>query len=56
MLNWEVNAFLLEAFDEPCAPVSMSDDGLVLDETHWSFWIGGPDRVAEFHTACRGVP
>lgn len=34
-LDWGINAFYFEAFDEPWKPVSKGDNGKSSDETHW---------------------
>ena len=38
ILDWGVNVFSFEAFDEPWKPVSIGQDGSVADETHWGVW------------------
>ncbi|ESZ94184.1 hypothetical protein SBOR_5462 [Sclerotinia borealis F-4128] len=35
IMDWGVNVFSFEAFDEPWKPVSTGSDGSVADETHW---------------------
>ena len=35
MLEWGVNVFYFEAFDEPWKPTSIGDNGAAADETHW---------------------
>ncbi|KAK6391038.1 hypothetical protein LTR65_004795 [Meristemomyces frigidus] len=35
MLDWGVNVFYFEAFDEPWKPASVGDNGAAEDETHW---------------------
>lgn len=35
LLDWGVNAFYFEAFDEPWKPDSVGDNGVAQDETHW---------------------
>jgi len=50
MLDWGVNAFYFEAFDEPWKPVSKGDGGAVADETHWGAM--NADRSAKFDLQC----
>lgn len=50
MLDWGVNVFYFEAFDEPWKPVSTGDDGTVADETHWGAW--NSDRSSKFDYTC----
>jgi len=50
LLDWGVNAFYFEAFDEPWKPVSKGDNGLVADETHWGAM--NADRSAKFNLQC----
>jgi len=50
MLDWGVNVFYFEAFDEPWKPVSTGDDGTVADETHWGAW--NADRSSKFSYTC----
>ena len=50
MLDWGVNVFYFEAFDEPWKPVSTGDDGSVADETHWGAW--NADRSSKFSYTC----
>lgn len=54
MLNWGVNVFYFEAFDEPWKPVSVGDDGSIADETHWGSFDA--DRRAKFEMACGSFP
>lgn len=35
MLDWGVNVFYFEAFDEPWKPASVGANGQPADETHW---------------------
>lgn len=49
-LDWGVNVFYFEAFDEPWKPVSIGQDGSVADETHWGAWTA--DRKPKFATTC----
>lgn len=50
MLDWGVNVFYFEAFDEPWKPLSTGDDGTSQDETHWGAYTS--DRVAKFSLTC----
>ena len=50
ILDWGVNVFSFEAFDEPWKPVSTGQDGTVADETHWGVW--NADRSAKYSTTC----
>ena len=35
MLDWGVNVFYFEAFDEPWKPTSVGDNGQAENEAHW---------------------
>ncbi|KAF4633563.1 hypothetical protein G7Y89_g4546 [Cudoniella acicularis] len=50
ILDWGVNVFSFEAFDEPWKPVSVGADGSVADETHWGVW--NADRSTKFPVSC----
>jgi len=50
LLDWGVNAFYFEAFDEPWKPVSKGDGGIVADETHWGAM--NADRSSKFDLQC----
>jgi len=50
MLDWGVNVFSFEAFDEPWKPLSTGADGSVADETHWGVW--NADRTSKYSTSC----
>jgi len=50
ILDWGVNVFSFEAFDEPWKPVSIGQDGSVADETHWGVW--NADRSSKYSTTC----
>lgn len=50
ILDWGVNVFSFEAFDEPWKPVSVGQDGSVANETHWGVW--NADRSAKYPTTC----
>ena len=50
ILDWGVNVFSFEAFDEPWKPVSVGQDGSVADETHWGVW--NADRTSKYSTSC----
>ncbi|RKF53275.1 Glucan 1,3-beta-glucosidase [Golovinomyces cichoracearum] len=44
--NWGVNIFAFEAFDEPWKPMSVGENGIAADETHWG--IFNADRSEKF--------
>lgn len=50
MLDWGVNVFYFEAFDEPNKGTATGDDGSVSDETHWGAYTS--DRVAKWTLTC----
>ena len=50
ILDWGVNVFSFEAFDEPWKPVSVGQDGSVADETHWG--VFNSDRTSKYPTTC----
>ncbi|WPG99735.1 glycoside hydrolase family 17 protein [Acrodontium crateriforme] len=50
MLNWGVNVFYFEAFDEPWKPASIGADGKAADETHWGAMTA--DRGTKFSLQC----
>lgn len=50
MLDWGVDVFYFEAFDEPWKPASVGDDGAAEDETHWGAFTA--DRTAKFDLSC----
>jgi len=50
LLDWGVNAFYFEAFDEPWKPASIGQDGSAADETHWGAM--NADRSAKFSLKC----
>jgi len=50
ILDWGVNVFFFEAFDEPWKPLSTGADGSVADETHWGAW--NSDRSKKYTTTC----
>jgi len=49
-LDWGVNVFFFEAFDESWKPVSVGLDGTVADETHWGAWTA--DRTPKWDISC----
>jgi glucan 1,3-beta-glucosidase len=49
-LDWGINIFYFEAFDEPWKPVSVGQDGSAADETHWGAWTA--DRSPKFALKC----
>lgn len=50
MLDWGVNVFYFEAFDEPWKPASIGTDGQSEDETHWGALT--VDRSTKFPLQC----
>lgn len=50
LIEWGVNAFYFEAFDEPWKPDSIGDDGKPADEKHWGAM--GSDRSTKFSLQC----
>jgi glucan 1,3-beta-glucosidase len=50
ILDWGVNVFSFEAFDEPWKPMSIGQDGSVADETHWGVW--NADRSEKWSVTC----
>ena len=53
MLDWDVNVFYFEAFDEPWKPASVGDSGTSSDETHWGAMTA--ERQAKFPLSCKRV-
>ena len=49
-LDWGVNTFFFEAFDEPWKPHSTGDNGQASDETHWGAMHA--DRSQKFSLKC----
>ncbi|KAF2842114.1 glycoside hydrolase family 17 protein [Patellaria atrata CBS 101060] len=49
-IDWNVNSFYFEAFDEPWKPLSVGDDGFSADETHWGAMTA--DRNSKFSLKC----
>ncbi|EMF16936.1 glycoside hydrolase family 17 protein [Sphaerulina musiva SO2202] len=49
-LDWGINAFFFEAFDEPWKPESVGDNGQAKDETRWGAMTA--DRTAKFNLHC----
>ncbi|KAI5369634.1 Putative glycoside hydrolase family 17, glycoside hydrolase superfamily [Septoria linicola] len=49
-LDWGINAFYFEAFDEPWKPESIGDNGVAKDETHWGAMTA--DRESKFDLKC----
>ena len=49
-LDWGVNTFYFEAFDEPWKPHSTGDNGQASDETHWGAM--NADRSQKFSLKC----
>lgn len=50
LLDWGVNVFYFEAFDEPWKPTSVGDNGQASDETHWGAM--NADRSTKFSLKC----
>lgn len=50
MLDWGVNVFYFEAFDEPWKPASIGDNGSKQDETHWGAMTA--ERGMKFSLKC----
>ncbi|EMD00726.1 glycoside hydrolase family 17 protein [Baudoinia panamericana UAMH 10762] len=50
LLDWGVNVFYFEAFDEPWKPTSIGDNGQAQDETHWGAM--NADRSKKFSLQC----
>ncbi|KAL1962708.1 hypothetical protein VTN77DRAFT_9252 [Rasamsonia byssochlamydoides] len=50
MLDWGVDVFYFEAFDEPWKPASVGNDGQAEDETHWGFYTA--ERQVKFNATC----
>ena len=50
MLEWGVDVFYFEAFDEPWKPDSVGDNGQAMDETHWGLYTA--NRQVKFDTSC----
>lgn len=50
LLDWGVNAFYFEAFDEPWKPDSVGDNGSAQDEKHWGAM--NSDRSTKFSLKC----
>lgn len=50
MLDWGVDLFYFEAYDESWKPNSVGDNGQAMDEKHWGLYTA--DRKAKFDTSC----
>ena len=50
MLDWGVNVFYFEAFDEPWKPASLGLNGQPADDTHWGAMT--VDRQQKFPLTC----
>ncbi|BCS25884.1 1,3-beta-glucanosyltransferase Bgt1 [Aspergillus puulaauensis] len=50
LLNWGIDVFYFEAFDETWKPDSTGDNGKPMDETHWGLFTD--KRTAKFDTSC----
>ena len=53
MLEWGVNVFYFEAFDEPWKPTSVGDNGAAADETHWGAMNADRSLKAGFPLQCQ---
>ncbi|KAF2717584.1 glycoside hydrolase family 17 protein [Polychaeton citri CBS 116435] len=54
LLEWGVNVFYFEAFDEPWKPVSVGDNGESKDETHWGAMNADRSTKPNFSLECGG--
>jgi glucan 1,3-beta-glucosidase len=50
LLDWGVDLFWFEAFDEPTKAPAIGQDGQSEDETHWGAFTA--DRSAKFSLSC----
>lgn len=50
MLDWGVDLFYFEAFDESWKPDTKGDNGEMKDEQHWGLFTA--DRKIKFDTSC----
>jgi len=50
MLDWGVDLFYFEAFDESWKPDSTGDNGQPQSEKHWGLFTD--DRSSKFDTSC----
>lgn len=50
MVDWDVNVFVFEAFDEPWKPDSIGDNGFAADEKNWGAMKA--DRSAKYSLKC----
>jgi len=50
MLDWGIDVFYFEAFDEPGKPASIGLDGQPANEQHWGAYTS--DRTAKFNLKC----
>lgn len=53
MLDWGVNVFYFEAFDEPWKPASTGDNGEAEDETHWGAMNADRSEKQGFSLQCQ---
>ena len=49
-LNWGLNIFYFEAFDEPAKPAATGTNGGTVDETHWGAFTAY--RKSKFSLSC----
>lgn len=52
MLEWGVDVFYFEAFDETWKPKSVGDNGEEKDETHWGMFTDQRTTKPGFDTSC----
>ncbi|KAJ5491224.1 Glucan 1-3-beta-glucosidase [Penicillium diatomitis] len=50
MLDWGVDLFYFEAYDEAWKPTSIGDNGKAMNENHWGLFTA--DRKLKFDTTC----
>ncbi|KAK5168260.1 glycoside hydrolase 3 protein [Saxophila tyrrhenica] len=53
LLDWGVNVFYFEAFDEPWKPVSIGDNGVAADETRWGAMTADRSPKPGFPLHCK---
>lgn len=54
-LDWGINVFYFEAFDEPWKPTSTGDNGQDADETHWGAMNADRSLKQNFPLKCPGT-
>lgn len=50
MVDWDVNVFVFEAFDEPWKPDTEGDGGVSANEKHWGAMTA--DRRPKYNLKC----